>query len=98
MPATATPASTSAHAVTMLAGRANRASATSAVPGFWFLAERVSYYIFWWYTRFTQPELNPRRVSREPLMDLTKKLTVCQNGACTSVQYKVQYGLDRGLV
>ncbi len=40
-------------------------------PGFWFMAERIVYYLFWWYTRFTQPELNPRRISREPLMDLT---------------------------
>lgn len=43
----------------------------AGLPGFWFLAERAVYYALWWYTRFAQPELNPRRISREPLLQDT---------------------------
>jgi TRAP-type mannitol/chloroaromatic compound transport system permease small subunit len=43
----------------------------AAFPALWFIAERVVYYAFWWFTRITQSELNPRRISREPLMDNT---------------------------
>lgn len=38
-------------------------------PTLWFTADRGVHYIFWWFTRFTNPELNPRRISKEPIMD-----------------------------
>ena len=38
-------------------------------PTLWFAADRGVHYIFWWFTRFTNPELNPRRISKEPIMD-----------------------------
>jgi len=40
-------------------------------PGFWFLCERAVYYVLWWFTRVSQPELNARRISREPIMQDT---------------------------
>lgn len=40
-------------------------------PAIWFMAERIVYYTFWWFIRLSQPDLNPRRISREPLMDST---------------------------
>ncbi len=43
----------------------------AAFPMVWFTAERGSYYVLWWFTRLTNPELNPRRIGREPLLEPT---------------------------
>ena len=43
----------------------------AALPTVWFAAERAIYYILWWFTRFTNPDLHPRRISREPLLNDT---------------------------
>lgn len=42
-----------------------------AFPALWFAVERGVYYILWWVVRLSDPDLNPRRISREPLMDNT---------------------------
>lgn len=42
-----------------------------AFPMAWFAAERGVYYILWWFTRLTKPDINPRRISREPLLEPT---------------------------
>jgi len=41
----------------------------AGLPAFLFASYRATNYAFWWYTRFTQPDLKPRRIGREPLMD-----------------------------
>ena len=41
------------------------------LPASWFMAERAVYYVLWLYTRYSQPDLNPRRISREPLLQNT---------------------------
>lgn len=41
------------------------------LPSALFLAERIVYYVLYWITRYSQPELNPRRISREPIFDTT---------------------------
>jgi len=43
----------------------------AAFPSAWFAAERAVYYVLWWYVRFTDPEIVPRRIGREPLLDNT---------------------------
>ncbi len=43
----------------------------AALPTVWFAAERAIYYILWWITRISNPELHPRRISREPLLQDT---------------------------
>ncbi len=43
----------------------------AAFPAVWFIAERFIYYILWWFVHLSNPELHPRRVSREPLLDDT---------------------------
>ncbi|MEP3277375.1 MAG: TRAP transporter small permease subunit [Stappiaceae bacterium] len=40
-----------------------------AFPATWFIAERTVFYCLWWFTRLTQPDLNPRRISRESIFD-----------------------------
>ncbi|MEM7288949.1 MAG: TRAP transporter small permease subunit, partial [Pseudomonadota bacterium] len=40
-------------------------------PAAWFLFERAIFYCLWWIVRLSNPELNPRRVIREPIMDFT---------------------------
>jgi len=40
-------------------------------PAVWFIAERSVYYTLWWITRLTNPDLNPRRISKEPLLEPT---------------------------
>ena len=37
-------------------------------PAAWFLAERASYYVLWWYIRATNSEIAVRRISDEPLI------------------------------
>lgn len=41
----------------------------AAFPAFVFAASRAIHYVLWWYVRFTQPDILPRRINREPLMD-----------------------------
>lgn len=41
------------------------------LPALLFLAERVVYYVLYWFTRVTQPDLNPRRISREAIFEYT---------------------------
>lgn len=43
----------------------------AALPGFWFLCERACFYALWWFTRISQPELNPRRIAREEALQHT---------------------------
>lgn len=43
----------------------------AAFPAAWFVAERIVYYILWWFTRISQPDLNPRRISKEALLQDT---------------------------
>lgn len=40
-------------------------------PAAWFLAERIAFYGLWWVVRLTDPEIAPRRISREPLLEPT---------------------------
>ena len=34
-------------------------------------AERITYYVLYWFTLFSNPEINPRRVAREPIFEWT---------------------------
>ena len=43
----------------------------AAFPAAWFISERAVYYTLWWVTRLTNPDLNPRRISKEPLLEPT---------------------------
>ncbi|MEM9734421.1 MAG: TRAP transporter small permease subunit [Pseudomonadota bacterium] len=42
-----------------------------ALPAAWFGLERLSYYVLWWFTRITQPDLNVRAIGRQDVMDYT---------------------------
>lgn len=37
-------------------------------PAAWFLAERLSYYVLWWFIRATNDDIEVRRISDEPLI------------------------------
>ena len=41
----------------------------AAFPGVWFAAERAVHYVLWWIVRFTKPDINPRRIGREALLE-----------------------------
>lgn len=41
----------------------------AGLPAFIFAAHRAANYALWWYIRLTEPDIIPRRISREPLMD-----------------------------
>ena len=43
----------------------------AAFPALWFAAERVVYYSLWWVVRLSNPDLNPRRIAKEPLLEPT---------------------------
>ncbi len=43
----------------------------AALPAAWFVVERAVYYSLWWFIRLTQPDLNPRRISKEVLVEHT---------------------------
>ena len=43
----------------------------ATLPAAIFLFERVSYYVLYWITRLAQPDLNPRRISKEPVFEWT---------------------------
>ena len=40
-------------------------------PASWFAAERLVFYILYWVIRATNPDIEARRISREPVMDHT---------------------------
>jgi len=42
-----------------------------ALPFCWFVFDRVLHHTFYWYLRFSNPELKPRRIAKEPLMEYT---------------------------
>ena len=37
-------------------------------PAVWFACERFSYYVLWWFTHLSNPDLHVRRVAREPIL------------------------------
>ncbi|HGG05743.1 MAG TPA: TRAP transporter small permease subunit [Aliiroseovarius sp.] len=41
----------------------------AGLPAFIFAAERIAHYVLWWYVRFTKPDINPRKIGREDLLD-----------------------------
>jgi len=43
----------------------------AAFPAVWFAAERGAYYLLWWFTHLSNPEIKIRRVSKEPLLQGT---------------------------
>lgn len=43
----------------------------AAFPAAWFFAERVAHYSLWWFVRFTKPDIHPRRIPKDPLLDPT---------------------------
>ena len=43
----------------------------AGLPAFIFAGQRLSYYTLYWYIRVTQPDIKPRRISREAIMDNT---------------------------
>jgi len=40
-------------------------------PAAWFIAERLIYYFLWWVIRLSNPDIVPRRIGREPMLDPT---------------------------
>jgi len=42
-----------------------------AFPFFWFVFDRVVFHVFYWYIHISQPDLNTRRIPKEPLMEQT---------------------------
>ncbi len=40
-------------------------------PAAWFAGERLVHYLMWWSVRLTNSEIQPRRISREPMFDYT---------------------------
>lgn len=43
----------------------------ATLPAAIFLFERVSYYVLYWITLVAKPDLNPRRISKEPVFEYT---------------------------
>ncbi|MEM8750529.1 MAG: TRAP transporter small permease subunit [Pseudomonadota bacterium] len=43
----------------------------AALPASWFAAERFSHYALYGFTRITQPDINPRAVTRQDIFDYT---------------------------
>ncbi|HAD28494.1 MAG TPA: TRAP transporter permease DctQ [Rhodobacteraceae bacterium] len=41
----------------------------AAFPASWFIAERAIYYVLWWLIHLTKPDIIPRKISREPLLE-----------------------------
>ena len=40
-------------------------------PAAWFAAERLVFYVLWWFVRLTNTEIRPRRILKEPLLEPT---------------------------
>jgi len=45
------------------------ATILAAFPAMWFGAERIIHYGLWWVVRLSNPDLNPRRIGKEPLLE-----------------------------
>ncbi len=43
----------------------------AGLPAFVFAGQRLSHYLLYWFVRVTRPEINPRRIGREAIMDNT---------------------------
>ena len=41
------------------------------LPSVLFFSERIVYYVLYWFTRLTNPDINPRRISREAIFEHT---------------------------
>ena len=41
----------------------------AGLPAFLFGAQRLAHYALWWYVRLSQPDIKPRRINREAIMD-----------------------------
>lgn len=41
----------------------------AGLPGWLFLAGRTVYYALWWFVRLTDPEIDARKVGKEPLLE-----------------------------
>jgi len=41
-------------------------------PAAWFMAERLCFYILWWFVRLSNDEIAARRISKEPLLEPAK--------------------------
>ena len=42
-----------------------------AFPFCWFVMDRLVFHSFYWFTRITNPDIKPRRIAKEPLMEHT---------------------------
>jgi len=42
-----------------------------AFPFCWFVMDRLVFHTFYWFTRITNPDIKPRRIAKEPLMEYT---------------------------
>ena len=38
-------------------------------PAAWFALERFTYYVLWWFVRFSSPDIKPSRIRKEPLLE-----------------------------
>lgn len=43
----------------------------AALPAAWFFAERISYYVVWWFVRVTNPDMHPRKIAKSDMLDPT---------------------------
>lgn len=59
------------------------------VPAALFLIARVIHYALYWYYIFTQPDLNPRRITNEPLFDNVGPLSLAVFIALLAVGFVV---------
>jgi TRAP-type mannitol/chloroaromatic compound transport system permease small subunit len=41
----------------------------AGLPAFIFMAQRLIHYCLWWFIRLTQPDIKPRKIGREALLD-----------------------------
>lgn len=48
----------------------------AAFPFFVFLFDRVCYHAFYWFLKFSKPDLQPRKIAKEPLMEQTTVVAV----------------------
>lgn len=64
-----------------------------AFPFVWFVAERTIFYVLYWLIRVTNPDLNPRRIIRDPLVEYT----IYMGLALTLILLLVAYLLKRSV-
>lgn len=60
-------------------------------PAAWFLAERFSFYVLWWFIRATNSEIEVRRISDEPVI----AQTIWYGLIIVSVAIIISYGQSR---